>query len=41
MSKLAMTMLAMCSSAYDLAIYHLYCHAFFKALLFMSAGSNI
>lgn len=29
------------SSAYDLALYHLYCHAFFKALLFMSAGSII
>ncbi|CAH2356109.1 NADH-ubiquinone oxidoreductase chain 5 (mitochondrion) [[Candida] railenensis] len=39
MSQLAMMMLAMGSSAYDLAIYHLYCHAFFKALLFMSAGS--
>lgn len=34
-------MLAIGSSAYDLAIYHLYCHAFFKALLFMSAGSII
>nr|QMQ98366.1 Nad5 [Metschnikowia proteae] len=41
MSQLAMMMLAMGSSAYDLAIYHLYCHAFFKALLFMSAGSII
>nr|QNS23169.1 Nad5 [Metschnikowia colocasiae] len=39
MSQLAMMMLAMGSSAYDLAMYHLYCHAFFKALLFMSAGS--
>nr|YP_009935169.1 Nad5 [Metschnikowia caudata]QNS23038.1 Nad5 [Metschnikowia caudata]QNS23061.1 Nad5 [Metschnikowia caudata] len=39
MSQLAMMMLAMGSSSYDLAIYHLYCHAFFKALLFMSAGS--
>lgn len=36
-----MMMLAIGSSAYDLAIYHLYCHAFFKALLFMSAGSII
>ena len=34
-------MLAIGSSSYDLAIYHLYCHAFFKALLFMSAGSII
>nr|QNS22982.1 Nad5 [Metschnikowia amazonensis] len=41
MSQLAMMMLAMGSSAYDLAMYHLYCHAFFKALLFMSAGSMI
>nr|YP_008475014.1 NADH dehydrogenase subunit 5 [Clavispora lusitaniae]AGS44290.1 NADH dehydrogenase subunit 5 [Clavispora lusitaniae] len=41
MSQLAMMMLAIGSSAYDLAIYHLYCHAFFKALLFMSAGSII
>nr|QMJ95638.1 Nad5 [Metschnikowia sp. 04-218.3] len=39
MSQLAIMMLAIGSSAYDLAIYHLYCHAFFKALLFMSAGS--
>ena len=41
MSQLAMMMLAIGSSAYDLAVYHLYCHAFFKALLFMSAGSII
>ncbi|WPK27808.1 NADH dehydrogenase subunit 5 (mitochondrion) [Australozyma saopauloensis] len=41
MSQLGMMMLAMGSSSYDLAIYHLYCHAFFKALLFMSAGSII
>lgn len=41
MSQLALMMLAIGSSAYDLAIYHLYCHAFFKALLFMSAGSII
>lgn len=36
-----MMMIAIGSSAYDLAIYHLYCHAFFKALLFMAAGSII
>lgn len=36
-----MMMIAIGSSVYDLAIYHLYCHAFFKALLFMSAGSII
>nr|YP_009935211.1 Nad5 [Metschnikowia bowlesiae]QNS23094.1 Nad5 [Metschnikowia bowlesiae] len=41
MSQLAIMMLAIGSSAYDLAMYHLYCHAFFKALLFMSAGSMI
>lgn len=41
MSQLAMMMLSIGTSAYDLAIYHLYCHAFFKALLFMSAGSII
>lgn len=41
MSQLSMMMLAIGSSSYDLAIYHLYCHAFFKALLFMSAGSII
>ena len=33
--------LAIGISSYDLAIYHLYCHAFFKALLFMGAGSVI
>lgn len=41
MSQLSIMMLAIGSSSYDLAIYHLYCHAFFKALLFMSAGSII
>lgn len=41
MSQLSIMMLAIGSSAYDLAIYHLYCHAFFKALLFMAAGSII
>nr|UFP91130.1 NADH dehydrogenase subunit 5 [Metschnikowia bicuspidata] len=39
MSQLAMMMIAIGSSSYDLAMYHLYCHAFFKALLFMAAGS--
>ena len=34
-------MIAIGSSSYDLAIYHLYTHAFFKALLFMAAGSII
>lgn len=41
MSQLALMMLAIGSNAYDIAIYHLYCHAFYKALLFMSAGSII
>lgn len=41
MSQLSIMLIAVGSSAYDLAIYHLYCHAFFKALLFMSAGSII
>lgn len=41
MSQLGIMVIAIGISAYDLAIYHLYCHAFFKALLFMSAGSII
>nr|YP_008475318.1 NADH dehydrogenase subunit 5 [Candida chauliodis]AGS44615.1 NADH dehydrogenase subunit 5 [Candida chauliodis] len=41
MSQLSIMLLAIGVSAYDLAIYHLYCHAFFKALLFMGAGSVI
>nr|YP_002122395.2 NADH dehydrogenase subunit 5 [Candida neerlandica]ABX89452.2 NADH dehydrogenase subunit 5 [Candida neerlandica] len=41
MSQLSIMMLAIGISNYDLAIYHLYCHAFFKALLFMGAGSII
>lgn len=41
MSQLSIMMIAIGTSSYDLAIYHLYCHAFFKALLFMSAGSII
>nr|YP_008578734.1 NADH dehydrogenase subunit 5 [Candida prachuapensis]AGW07365.1 NADH dehydrogenase subunit 5 [Candida prachuapensis] len=39
MSQTSMMMLAMGISSYDLAMYHLYCHAFFKATLFMAAGS--
>ncbi len=34
-------MLAIGISSYNLALYHLICHSFFKALLFMSAGSII
>lgn len=41
MSQLSIMVLAIGISSYDLAIYHLYCHAFFKALLFMGAGSVI
>lgn len=41
MSQLSIMMIAIGTSCYDLAIYHLYCHAFFKACLFMSAGSVI
>ncbi|YP_008475022.1 NADH dehydrogenase subunit 5 (mitochondrion) [Candida oxycetoniae] len=41
MSQLSIMILAIGISSYDLAIYHLYCHAFFKALLFMGAGSII
>uniref|UniRef100_E3VW16 NADH-ubiquinone oxidoreductase chain 5 n=1 Tax=[Candida] alai TaxID=434040 RepID=E3VW16_9ASCO len=41
MSQLSIMILAIGISSYELAIYHLYCHAFFKALLFMSAGSII
>nr|YP_008475181.1 NADH dehydrogenase subunit 5 [Candida labiduridarum]AGS44480.1 NADH dehydrogenase subunit 5 [Candida labiduridarum] len=41
MSQLAIMLLAIGISNYDLAIYHLYCHAFFKALLFMGSGCII
>ncbi len=34
-------MLGIGISAYNLAIFHLICHSFFKALLFMSAGAII
>lgn len=34
-------MIAIGVSNYNLALYHLICHSFFKALLFMSAGSVI
>nr|YP_004927904.1 NADH dehydrogenase subunit 5 [Yarrowia phangngaensis]CCC29020.1 subunit ND5 of proton translocating NADH:ubiquinone oxidoreductase [Yarrowia phangngaensis] len=39
MSQLGMMTMAMGLSAYNLALFHLLGHAFFKALLFMSAGS--
>nr|YP_004927809.1 NADH dehydrogenase subunit 5 [Yarrowia alimentaria]CCC29092.1 NADH dehydrogenase subunit 5 [Yarrowia alimentaria] len=41
MSQLGMMTIAMGLSAYNLALFHLLGHAFFKALLFMSAGSII
>lgn len=41
MSQVSMMMLAIGISAYNLAIFHLICHSFFKALLFMSAGAII
>nr|YP_008475245.1 NADH dehydrogenase subunit 5 [Candida blackwelliae]AGS44553.1 NADH dehydrogenase subunit 5 [Candida blackwelliae] len=41
MSQLSMMMISIGGGNYDLAMYHLYCHAFFKALLFMSAGAVI
>lgn len=34
-------MIAIGLSAYNLSLFHLFCHSFFKALLFMSAGSLI
>ena len=39
MSQLGYMFLAVGVSAYHAAIFHLYTHAFFKALLFLSAGS--
>jgi NADH-ubiquinone oxidoreductase chain 5 len=41
MSQLGMMMIAIGISSYNTSIYHLLCHAMFKALLFMSAGSII
>ena len=41
MSQVGIMMLGVGISAYNLAIYHLICHSFFKALLFMSAGAII
>nr|YP_004927961.1 NADH dehydrogenase subunit 5 [Yarrowia deformans]CCC29044.1 subunit ND5 of proton translocating NADH:ubiquinone oxidoreductase [Yarrowia deformans] len=41
MSQLGMMTIAIGLSAYNLALFHLLGHAFFKALLFMSAGSII
>lgn len=40
-SQLGLMMIAIGISSYNTSIYHLLCHAMFKALLFMSAGSII
>ena len=40
-SQLGYMFMACGASAYNAAIFHLYTHAFFKALLFLSAGSVI
>jgi NADH-quinone oxidoreductase subunit L len=40
-SQLGYMAVALGASAYDLAIFHLITHAFFKALLFLAAGSVI
>lgn len=41
LSQLGYMMIASGVSAYSIAIFHLFTHAFFKALLFLSAGSVI
>ncbi len=41
MSQLGLMVVAIGLSAYNLSLFHLFCHAMFKALLFMSAGSII
>jgi NADH-quinone oxidoreductase subunit L len=41
MSQIGYMFMAVCSSAYVAGLFHLYTHAFFKALLFMAAGSII
>nr|YP_004072414.1 NADH dehydrogenase subunit 5 [Ogataea polymorpha]ADT63561.1 NADH dehydrogenase subunit 5 [Ogataea polymorpha] len=41
MSQISMMMLSMGISSYNLALFHLMCHSFFKALTFMSAGTII
>ena len=40
-SQLGYMAVALGASAYDAAIFHLITHAFFKALLFLAAGSVI
>lgn len=41
MSQLGLMVVAIGISAYNISLFHLFCHAMFKALLFMSAGSII
>jgi NADH-ubiquinone oxidoreductase chain 5 len=41
MSQLGLMILAIGLSNYNASLFHLFTHAFFKALLFMSAGSII
>jgi len=40
-SQLGYIMLAVVCTAFNLSLFHLFNHAFFKALLFLSAGSII
>ena len=41
LSQLGYMTVALGASAYSIAIFHLFTHAFFKALLFLAAGSVI
>ena len=41
MSQIGYMIMAVCSAAYAAGLFHLMTHAFFKALLFMAAGSVI
>jgi NADH-quinone oxidoreductase subunit L len=41
MSQIGYMVMAVCSAAYAAGLFHLMTHAFFKALLFMAAGSVI
>ncbi|ODQ76905.1 hypothetical protein BABINDRAFT_169589 [Babjeviella inositovora NRRL Y-12698] len=41
MSQLGLIVVAVGGSGYSLALFHLFCHSFFKALLFISAGAII
>jgi NADH-quinone oxidoreductase subunit L len=41
MSQIGYMIMGVCAGAYAAGLFHLYTHAFFKALLFMAAGSLI